>query len=93
MKKILCLFEKTCHPASRTRADSLPYTAPCALTPPPTAADIPNVKTFLDCMWKAVDNWSFDEPKAEKNTTTQKVGKSAGKIVVRIFAIPLFLND
>lgn len=81
MKKILCLFEKTCHPASRTRADSLPYTALCALTPLPTAADIPNVKTFLDCMWKAVDNWSFDEPKAEKNTTTQKVGKSASKLL------------
>lgn len=58
-----------CHMASRAGADSLPHSALGALTPPPTAADIPNVKTFLDCMWKAVDNWSFYETEAKKSPT------------------------
>jgi len=61
-----------CHTASRTGADSLPRSAPGALTPPPTATEILNVKTFLDCMWKAVDTWSFYETKVKKPSQNVK---------------------
>lgn len=87
-----------CHTSPHAGADSLPRSALGALTPPPAAADIPNVKTFLDYMWKAVDNWSFYETEAKKKqkpkkTQTHKMWKTVSNIVVSIFAITLFLNE
>lgn len=66
---ILCLSEEMCHTAPRTGADSLLHSVPGALTPPPTTTDIPNAETFLDCLWKAVDNWSFYKTEAKKTPT------------------------
>lgn len=66
MKEMLCLSEKLCHMTSQTGAASLLHSALGALTPPPTAADIRNVKTFLGCVWKAVDNWRFYKTKTKK---------------------------